>query len=241
MARMPGARWEPVTGHSGGPMRSYTGVVLHCNDANSTDLRNFIQASSGKTAVSCHFQVTADGTIYQYLDTSVQSWCQGGGNADYISVESEGKAEAPATPAQVRSIGKILAWCHKTHGIPPQLANRPGDAGLGWHGMGAEFHAVPDWGHSVCPGVRKDQRPAMIAAAGIKSIGSPVGDDVPTLIFDKASPEHAYVIFGDTAIAVTDHDTTVAVKAAPGVATIGFATVDFNRVISVLAKVGSNE
>lgn len=236
MPVMPGARYEPVTDHDGGRMRSYTGVVLHCNDANSTDLRGFIQASRGEDSVSSHFQVTFDGTIYQYLDTSLQSYCQGGGNADYISVESEGKASAPATPAQVKSVGKILAWVHKTHGVPLQLAEKPGDAGLGWHGMGAKYNAVPEWGHALCPGVRKDQRAAMLAAAGAVALTvSDVEDDMPIIIFDHSQADHAYVVFGDQAVAVTDPATSPALKAA-GVKSVGVATVDFNRIVSALSK-----
>lgn len=157
----PHAIWKPVTGHTNGPMHSYTGVVLHCNDAQSIDLHDWIM--SNPDGMSCHFQVTKAGAVYQYLDTRYSSWCQKDGNNDYLSIESQGLASERATDAQVDAIGRVLAWLHTTHGIPLQLANAPGQRGFGWHGMGAAAGA--DWGHAACPGVRKDQRPSMLVAA----------------------------------------------------------------------------
>lgn len=165
MARMPGVIWEPVTNHTDGPFREpILGIVLHVNAAESYDLHNFFQASSGAGSVSSHFQVAKDGTVWQYIDTSETAWCQGDGNAQYLSIESEGLADEPATAAQIASIARILQFVHAAHGIPYQLAERPGDRGLGWHGMGAAA-GDPNWGHALCPGVRKDQRAAMLAAA----------------------------------------------------------------------------
>ena len=161
MARYPGARWEPITGHTNGPMRSYLGVVLHVNDAQSYDLHDFFNNPANE--VSSHFQVAKDGTVWQYIDTKNTSWCQKDGNWDYLSVESQGLAGELATAAQITAIGGILAWCKATHGIPLQLAEIPGQRGFGWHGMGAA-HGY-DWGHALCPGVRKNQRTAMLAAA----------------------------------------------------------------------------
>lgn len=235
MALMPGAKWEPITGHSGPGMRSYTGVVLHCNDANSVDLRSYFQESSGDSAVSSHFQVTKDGTIYQYIDTKNQSWCQKLGNPDYLSIESEGLAGAPATPQQVASIGRVLAWAHKTHGIPLHSADKPGDTGLGWHGMGA-----PSWGHAVCPGVRKDQRVAMLAAAGalaptnLSTVILQEDDDMPTLIFDTAQPTHVSVIFGGSAIALSDGASTKAFEQTLKLTPVGLPTADYERITGAL-------
>lgn len=230
MAIFPDAKWEPVSGHNGGPLDKYLGVVLHVNDANSYDLRDFIQASSGQNIVSCHFQVGKDGAVFQYVDTAVQAWCQGHGNATYLSIESEGKATDQATPQQVASIGRILHWCHETHGIPLILAEKPGDWGFGWHGMGAA-NGDPLWGHALCPGVRKDQRLAMLAAA------TPLTDedeDVPTLLFDKADPKRAAIIFGNTAISLSDAGTAPAFKEDGDTKTVGVPTADYNRIVGVL-------
>lgn len=169
----PHAKWEPISGHTDGPMNSHTGIVLHVNDAQSYDLHDFFNNPNNE--VSSHFQVAKDGTVWQYLDTSVSSWCQGNGNHDYLSIESQGLAGESATDAQVVAIGGILAWVKQVHAIPLKLAERPGDHGFGWHGMGAA-HGQPGWGHPSCPGIRKNQRTAMLAAA----LGHPpTEDDMP--------------------------------------------------------------
>lgn len=192
MAVMPGARYEPVTGHSDGPMRSYTGIVLHCNAAESEDLHNFFQDSSGATGVSSHFQVDKAGVIWQYIDTSQQAWCQGDGNADYLSIESEGEADELATPEQVASIARILRWANVTHNVTLQLAERPGDRGFGWHGMGAAA-GDPNWGHPACPGVRKNQRTEMLTAAQPEGV-----EDVAAISILLTPTEGEWVLFPNT-------------------------------------------
>ena len=163
MPRFPGAVWRDVGApnrYSNGLMHAQLGVVLHVNDAQSNDLFGWI---TGDHDMSCHFQVNKAGKVYQYIDTNFSSWCQKDGNNTYLSIESQGLASESATPAQVDAIGKILAWVHKVHGMPLVLAEVPGQRGFGWHGMGA-LHGA-DWGHAACPGVRRDQRASMLAAA----------------------------------------------------------------------------
>lgn len=166
MARYPHARWRPVSGHTDGPMRSHTGVVLHVNASNG-NLYNWV---AGNHDMSCHFEVYKNGAIEQYIDTADSAWCQMDGNADYLSIETEGYPNEPLTPAQVRAIAGLIAWLHDVHGIPMQLANHPGERGFGWHGMGGAA-----WGgHTGCPGdKRKAQREDILArartAAGVAS------------------------------------------------------------------------
>jgi len=163
MPRFPGAVWRDVGApnrYSNGLMHAQLGVVLHVNDAQSDDLFGWI---TGDHDMSCHFQVNKAGKVYQYIDTNFSSWCQKDGNNTYLSIESQGLAGESATKAQIDAIGKILAWVHKIHGMPLQLAEAPGQRGFGWHGMGAAHGA--DWGHPDCPGVRRNQRTAMLAVA----------------------------------------------------------------------------
>lgn len=164
MAIYPGAVYEPIGVTPGrgsnGNMHAYLGIVLHCNDAESLDLYSFEKNNLNTGGATSHFQVLKDGTVYQYIDTQYSSWCQSAGNDTYLSIESEGKAGEQATAQQITAIAGILRWGHQIHGIALQIANAPGQLGFGWHGMGA-----PSWGHAVCPGVRKDQRAAMLAAA----------------------------------------------------------------------------
>lgn len=158
MARYPQATWRPVSGHTDGPMRSYRGVVLHVNESNG-NLYNWV---AGDHNMSCHFEVYKGGTVEQYLDTKDTSWCQMAGNADWISIETEGFHTEPLTAAQVDAIAGIVAWLHATHGIPLQIANTPNDHGFGWHGMGGSA-----WGgHPDCPGPqRKAQRQQILDIA----------------------------------------------------------------------------
>lgn len=134
-------------------MNSYRGVVLHVNAANSGDLYWWITRPNSD--MSCHFQVLKDGTIYQYIDTDLSSWCQGYGNNDWISIETSGFPNEPLTPQQVASCAIIMAFCHQKHGVPLQETNSTSGTGFGWHGMGGDA-----WGnHPACPGdLRKAQR-----------------------------------------------------------------------------------
>lgn len=162
--RCPAAIWEPVTGHDGGPMLSHDGAVMHVNESNG-DIHDYIQRSSGDSAVSSHFQVMKDGRLLQYLNTGVQSWCQRNGNSRWVSIEAEGFTTEPLTVPALEAFAKCLAWLHLEHGIPLVLAENPAtDRGFGWHGMGAA-HGL-DWGHATCPGtIRRGQRAEILRRA----------------------------------------------------------------------------
>ncbi|HKF31526.1 MAG TPA: peptidoglycan recognition family protein [Jatrophihabitantaceae bacterium] len=226
------AIFKPISGHTNGPMQSYTGVVLHVNDAQSLDLHDFFD--DPKREVSSHWQVTKDGTIFQYIDTDNTSWCQGDGNDDYLSIESQGLADESATDAQIDAIGGILAWCQETHGIPLQLAEKPGDAGFGWHGMGAA-HGHRGWGHPACPGVRRDQRSAMLTAARRRATG------VSTMVedwFDMATKDDLQGVVRDElrnigTAPITADDTKITMR-------LGDRIIDMERKVNDLqSKVGS--
>jgi hypothetical protein len=158
MPRYPGAKWRPIQGHTDGPMLAHLGAVLHVNQSDG-NLFNWV---SGDHNVSCHFEVYKDGTVEQYLDTGVSSWCQMAGNATYVSIETEGFANEAFTNAQLLAIARLYAWLHRTHGLPFRQADKPGEHGLGWHGMGGVA-----WGnHPDCPGdKRKAQRTKILAMA----------------------------------------------------------------------------
>lgn len=153
-----GATHRIVAGHTDGPMSAHVGVVLHVNESNG-NLYNWV---NGDHDMSCHFEVYKDGTAEQYLDTANTSWCQMAGNGTYISIETEGYHTEAFTPAQVDRIANLVAQAHLIHGIPLQVADEPGQRGLGWHGMGGNA-----WGgHPDCPGPkRKSQRKEILAKA----------------------------------------------------------------------------
>lgn len=172
MGWCPKARKRPVQGHTNGPMNDQSpapgiqvlGAVLHVNVSDG-NLFNWV---AGDHNMSCHFEVYKDGTAEQYLDTNLSSWCQVDGNNTYLSIETEGFPNEPLTAKQLETTAQIVAWCAKTHGFPLQVAERVGERGLGWHGMGGAA-----WGgHTGCPGdKRKAQRAQIIARA--KEINNP--------------------------------------------------------------------
>lgn len=168
MGWYPDAIKRPITGGTDGKMSAHLGAVLHVNQSTG-NLFNWF--NGGKHDVSAHFEVYEDGRVEQYIDTTNDSWCQRDGNMTYISIETEGYGQPvdghPATPltsAQLTAIAKLYAWLHTEHGIPLTLAEKPGERGFGWHGMGAA--AGVDWGHADCPGpARKAQRAQILTLA----------------------------------------------------------------------------
>ncbi|HEU5046085.1 MAG TPA: N-acetylmuramoyl-L-alanine amidase [Nocardioidaceae bacterium] len=190
MARYPGATWRPVSGHTDGPMSSYRGAVLHVNQSNG-NLYNWV---AGDHDMSCHFEVYKDGSIEQYLDTKYTSWCQMAGNADWISIETEGYDTEALTDAQVNAIAGIMEWLNTTHDIPLQIANTPSEHGFGWHGMGGAA-----WGgHPDCPGnLRKAQRQTILDIAQGDSMAGITLDDIKQVVDASVEAHLAKYFTGD--------------------------------------------
>jgi hypothetical protein len=174
MPRYPGAIWDPISltgGGTNGPMHAYLGLVLHVNDAQSYNLHDYFD--NGHNNVSAHFQCAYDGKLWQYIDTSLSSWCQSDGNDTYLSLETEGFPTEPLTAAQLSSIVGLYKWVNGVHRIPFQLANVVGEMGFAWHGMGGVA-----WGnHPGCPGeLRKAQRQTILDRAQLQL--PPIDKDV---------------------------------------------------------------
>jgi hypothetical protein len=161
MAVMPGVQYRPVPNKTTDGMRAHYGVALHIMQGTLWGSDAWFR--NPKAQASSHFGVGKDGTILQWVDTKDRAWAQASGNPYWISIEHEGKSGDSLTPEQIAADGKILAWVHKTHGVPLQSTNSVTGRGLGWHGMGGA-----DWGgHTACPGTPiKNQRTAILKAAG---------------------------------------------------------------------------
>lgn len=138
MARMPGARWQGE--HGSREMVRYDGVCLHT-------------IVGYAPAHAAHFSVKADGTILQSRDTRYRSAANLNGNHRIIAIENEdhgpafgrwnvkdGHAVPDFTAAQIEANAQILAWAHKTHGVPLQLMpnSRPTSRGLAYHRQGVD-------------------------------------------------------------------------------------------------------
>jgi hypothetical protein len=101
-----------------------------------------------------HFHVAYDGTVEQYVDTSMRAFADLDGNDATVSIETQGVSastgDEPWRPAQAAAIIKLVAWIMETHNVPRKLATTafPGSAssqGLSWHRLGCDgnFPALP--------------------------------------------------------------------------------------------------
>ncbi|WP_282204556.1 N-acetylmuramoyl-L-alanine amidase [Kitasatospora fiedleri] len=147
MARMAGTAWiGPTPNQRAGGMSEFRGLVLHIQDG--TEAGSEAWFKNPDSQASAHFLNPKSGGLRQLVDTADRAWTQGAGNAYWISVENEGRGGDALTSSQVENCAQLLAWLHRTYGVPLQLADDPNGRGLGWHGMGGAA-----WGgHYDCPG-----------------------------------------------------------------------------------------
>lgn len=158
-------------------MYGHKGLVLHIEQGSEKGTDSWFH--NPKAQASAHFGNAKDGTLHQWVDTDDTAWAEVAGNHYWISVENEGYSGQPLTQAQEETLAKLLLWCHKTHGVPIQIATSPDGYGLGHHAMGGA-----DWGgHSQCPGEPIiNQKPYIVNRA--KALG-----DFPAPAPKKAAPK----------------------------------------------------
>lgn len=155
-----GATQRFIKNKSQGVRDKTLGLIVHVQAGNG-ELTGWYNNPESQ-ASSC-WQVMKTGTVFQFGDPDVDKfWTQAAGNPDYGAAEGEGKPSEPMTDAQLDGFARIYAAGHINEGWPFQLAEKPGDRGLGWHGMGGAA-----WGgHYNCPGdIRKAQRPEILRRA----------------------------------------------------------------------------
>ncbi|HEY0561144.1 MAG TPA: peptidoglycan-binding domain-containing protein [Frankiaceae bacterium] len=159
----PGATVQPVANTAGDRMAAQLGLVLHVQEGNGLPglLATFNDPARQASAT---WWVGKDGRLVQLCaDARTRMWAQAAGNETYCSVETEGFTTEPLTDAQIATLGRLVAWGHATPEFrwPLQLAEWPGQKGLGFHAMGGA-----SWGGHSCPGqIRRGQRAAILAAA----------------------------------------------------------------------------
>jgi hypothetical protein len=144
---MTGATWRPIpVNFTKDGQSSVRGVVIHIMAGTLAGTDSWFR--NPKAQASSHFGTGKTGALYQWVDTKDRAWAQAGGNRDWLSVENEGQGGDTLTDAQVTRCAEVLAWAHKTHGVPLQVASGVSGKGLGYHGMGGA-----SWGnHPSCPG-----------------------------------------------------------------------------------------
>ncbi|MFF3552928.1 peptidoglycan-binding protein [Streptomyces tsukubensis] len=149
MAKFAGAEWRPIPiNHTKGGQISVRGVVIHIMAGTLVGTDSWFR--NPRSRASSHFGTGKGGKLFQWVSTADRAWAQGAGNRDWLSIENEGKGGDQLTPQQIDRCAEILAWAHRTYGVPLAVATSPSGRGLGYHAMGGKA-----WGsHPVCPGTR---------------------------------------------------------------------------------------
>lgn len=175
MALIPNWTFDPVVNKTTDGMGEVYGVVIHIMDGTFDGTKSWFNNPSAQA--SSHFGTGRDGHAEQWVDTKDKAWAEMAGNGNYISIENEGTPPDALTDGQISRCAEILRWAHETYGVPYQLANAPGERGLGWHGMGGAA-----WGgHFDCPGDPiRAQFNEIIARASGASVPSPTPAPAPS-------------------------------------------------------------
>ncbi len=157
MTICPLAAWRPVQNH-GGNMAAHLGLILHVQEGLGS-LQGWF--NNPNSQVSSTFWVAKGGALEQYVDADWNAWAQAAGNGQYNSAETEGFHGEALTDAQIQTLAKLYAWGQHVYGWPLQLADSPGQAGFGWHGMGGLSAVI--MGHHPGPAASSSSRPRWTA------------------------------------------------------------------------------
>ncbi|MFB8107289.1 peptidoglycan-binding protein [Streptomyces sp. NPDC056007] len=190
MARFSGASWRPIPiNHTKNGQESVRGVVVHIMDGTLSGTDSWFRNPDAQA--SSHFGTGRNGQLFQWVDTAHRAWAQAGGNRTWLSVENEGRGGDALTSAQIDRCAEVLAWAHKVHGVPLQVASSPSGKGLGYHAMGGK-----GWGgHSMCPGVKVvAQLAEIVKRAKVLTGAKPTGyQPFPGADWFKKEPKSAVV------------------------------------------------
>jgi len=148
MARFPGAIWKPITADKDRQrLTVHNRMNLHVAASEATSLHGYFNQ---RGIPDSHFYVRRDGTVEQYVDTSMRAYADLEGNDATISVETQG-GDGGGTwdPAQLASLVDLYVWAVRTHGIARKLATSSKtdstSRGLSWHRLGCDgnFPSLP--------------------------------------------------------------------------------------------------
>lgn len=201
--RIAGAEWRgPIHGRvPGGFGQPALGMVAHIVGGSMVAANNWFSnpktgvpaTGAGATFGICNGKSGGwgDGHLIQWADLEDRTWHAGAANLRFIGVETEGSG-GPMTDAQVVTFARLYAECADVDGFPLVVAQKAGDPGLAYHGLGGAA-----WGnHLYCPGVdRIAQLPRIIELAK-GPVPAPIQEDEPMLIV--SSKTNNYVTNGQT-------------------------------------------
>lgn len=187
MAKMPGVKQRPLAPVMTQPrMLSHDIVCIHTMVGSLAGTESWF-FRDGYTGTESHFGTGGDGEIRQWVDTAHSADANYQGSRRVISIENadhgaefskwntSGDNVPPFTPAQIEANAQIIAWAHRTYGIPLRLISNtlPGQRGIGYHAQGVPGNGLVAGGVSwstargkVCPGRRRiAQIPQIITRA----------------------------------------------------------------------------
>lgn len=223
------AAWRGPTSNHGGPMVGHRGVVLHIAEGTFEGTVSWCLNSSA--GVSAHFVVAKSGAVAQLVDTDVQSWCQSAGNAEWLSIENEGRSGEMLTAGQIEANAKLLAKAYQVYGIPLASTDSPDGRGLGHHSMGGYA-----WGnHLLCPGPKIIAQKLEIITAAQRQLGITADgedDDVRSLMRYRDSP-HVFLTDGVFARWIASEDEVADLRTLSGEGTI---RLGYNGQIRVVTR-----
>lgn len=116
------ARWEPSPNHN--HRRPNFVVIHHSGDDDVAEtLRTFADPIR---AVSAHYLIGRDGTLYQLVDERARAWHAGESrwgaltdlNSASLGIELDNNGDEPFAEDQIAALLELLADIKKRHGIP---------------------------------------------------------------------------------------------------------------------------
>lgn len=164
MAICPFAYWMPVKTKQEQRRQGAEplGLILHISNSRRNTLAGLLATFSpgGSNPFPSHFGVQTDGKLGQFIDTKYHDWAEEW-STKYISIECAASPGDSLTVQQLYTVATLYAWLYEEHSVTFDLANKPGDAGLGYHSMGKT-------GHTSCPGPNViAQRPSILSIAQV--------------------------------------------------------------------------
>ena len=109
----PQAVWKPLDHHSSpGTLAQRNMVVLHITEgANAAGTIEWFKQSSGKSAVSAHFVIDRDGTVYQLVSIADTAWHCNAANGHTIGIEHAAiSGKLMATEEQYAASAMLVKW-----------------------------------------------------------------------------------------------------------------------------------
>jgi len=132
-----------------------TTVICHRAVSSAKDLYGYW--NSPGVALESHFYISEDGTIYQYMDTTIRADANVDANAFAVSIETWDGGNTPDSQGwnaiQVLRLKQLIKWICDTHGIKKGPALTWNGGGIGGH----NWFPYP-WadGPRGCPGTARN-------------------------------------------------------------------------------------